>query len=62
MSRTQGYGGQQWKMHVPAGGGGLEAGLLDLSVNSAAVNGGYDDNSIVLRTGGVANPAGAYTA
>ncbi len=40
-------------------GGGPDAGER-FSVNSAEVNGGYSDNSIVLRTGAVANPTGAF--
>ena len=40
------------------GGGGLNS---DFSVNSAGVNGGYQDGSIVLRTGSRTNAAGGYT-
>lgn len=32
----------------------------DFSVNAAAVNGGYSDGSVVLRTGSRTNAAGAY--
>lgn len=42
-------------------GGGLEANLVALPVNTAAVDAGYQDGSLVLRTGSNANPAGAFT-
>lgn len=35
--------------------------LVALPVNTAAVDAGYQDGSIVLRTGSNANPAGAFT-
>lgn len=44
---------------VPPGPIALGAGN-DFSVNSAKVNGGYGDGSIVLRTGAVVNLAGAF--
>lgn len=40
---------------------GTEVGVLDFSVNSASVDGKYEDGSIVLRTGSSVNPAGAFT-
>lgn len=46
------------------GGGGGSTGLgrnADFSVNAAAVNGGYQDGSIVLRTGSRTNAAGGFT-
>lgn len=42
------------------GGGGLTSPFVPLPVNSAGVNGGYQDKSVVLHTGAVANPVGAY--
>jgi hypothetical protein len=61
VSRVQGSS-IGWKLHAPdGGGGGLGGALADFSVNSASVDGGYDDGSVVLRTGSPTNPAGAYT-
>lgn len=45
------------------GGGGTfgeVGGSTDFSVNAAALNGGYDDGSVVLRTSARTNAAGAY--
>jgi len=42
------------------GAGGFNV-FADFSVNSAVVDGGYADKSLVLRTGGSVNPAGAFT-
>lgn len=53
--------GVQYGRRAGGGGGGLAARLIPLPVNTAAVDGGYQDGSIVLRTGSNANPAGAYT-
>jgi len=43
------------------GGGGLSASNQTFSVNSASVDTGYGNDSIVLRTGAAVNPAGAFT-
>jgi len=64
MSRVQGFGGGQWKLHAEGGGGGALGGGAGggFSVNAAALDGGYDDGSVVLRTGTATNPAGAYNS
>jgi hypothetical protein len=46
-------------MHTPAS-GALGGGGGGFSVNSASVDAGYDDGSIVLRTGSRTNAAGSY--
>jgi hypothetical protein len=56
-------GASRW-LRLPFGSGFPIGGtnkLIDLSVNTAAVDGGFSDGSIVMRTGAVANPVGAYT-
>ncbi len=50
-------------IELGGGGGGLfgeVGGSVDFSVNAAALNGGYDDGSVILRTGTRPNAAGAY--
>jgi len=62
MSRVQGSQAS-WKQHAAGGGGGggLGGNTADFSVNAANVDGGYDDGSIVLRTGSRVNAAGSFT-
>lgn len=45
---------------IEIGGGGGGDAVSNFSVNAAAVNGGYDDGSVVLRTGTATNPGGAF--
>jgi hypothetical protein len=42
------------------GGGGGGSGIIDFSVNAAAADGIYPDDSLVLRTGSRTNSAGAF--
>jgi len=51
----------RWHREPSGGGGGLGLNLVPLPVNTAAIDGGYADQSLVLRTGSNANPAGAFT-